>query len=121
MEFLSARHGNQSGDGGRQADAQSMLGNMKNPHQIAPNEKSSMDRLNDAAMKITQNAAERNMRADMEAEALEQIEYEQAVAAAQVRHIEIEEARSPAPPGTTPPALTLAPSGAKRGRRRRGL
>ena len=97
MEFLSARHGQQSGDGGRQAAAQSMLGDMKNPHQVAPSEKSSMDRLNDAAMKITQNAAERNMRADMEAEALEQIAYEQAVAAANVKHIEVEEARRLAP------------------------
>lgn len=91
---MSARFGQPNGDGGRESRGREMLGAMADPNKVKsganPSGKSSMDRLNDAATTITQNAAERNYKADIEAEAMEQIAFEEAVAAANERHIEVE-------------------------------
>eukprot|EP00967_Tisochrysis_lutea_P080407 scaffold110418_cov29-Tisochrysis_lutea.AAC.1 len=79
---------------GRSSTARDMLRGMANPGTVGAggmSGKSDMDRLNDAAMKITQNAAERNFRADVEAEAAEQAAYEEAVRHANKKEIEVEE------------------------------
>lgn len=85
-----------NGGGGRSDEARAMLGDMANPHAVAPSGanpsgKSSMDRLNDAAAKITQDAAERNARADFEAQVEEEVAYQEALAAASVKHIQIDD------------------------------
>lgn len=75
--------------GGRQETARSMLGNIAN-NQSNLSGKSDMERLNDAATKITQNAAIRNAQAEAaEADRAAQ-EYAEALAAANERHVEIE-------------------------------
>uniref|UniRef100_A0A7S3X2V3 Thioredoxin domain-containing protein n=1 Tax=Emiliania huxleyi TaxID=2903 RepID=A0A7S3X2V3_EMIHU len=88
--FLNPNAGGQ----GRSGQARDMLRGMANPSSVGggePSGKSDMDRLNDAAMKITQNAAERNLRADMEAEAAEAAAAEEARRIASHREIEVEE------------------------------
>ncbi|EOD22564.1 hypothetical protein EMIHUDRAFT_458124 [Emiliania huxleyi CCMP1516] len=88
--FLNPSAGGQ----GRSGQARDMLRGMANPSSVGggePSGKSDMDRLNDAAMKITQNAAERNLRADMEAEAAEAAAAEEARRIASHREIEVEE------------------------------
>ena len=85
-----------NGGGGRSDEARAMLGDMANPHAVAPSGanpsgKSAMDRLNDAAAKITQDAAERNARADFEAQVEEEVAYQEALAAASVKHIQIDD------------------------------
>lgn len=79
---------------GRSGAARDMLKGMANPGTVGAggmSGKSDMDRLNDAAMKITQNAAERNFRADVEAEAAEAAAYEAAVAQANKKEVELED------------------------------
>jgi len=85
--------GKRNGDG-RSGEARDMLRGMANPGTVGAggmSGKSDMDRLNDAVMKITQNAAERNFRADIEAEAAEEAAYADALALANKKEIEVED------------------------------
>lgn len=66
-----------------------MLGNIAN-NQSALSGKSDMERLNDAATKITQNAAIRNAQAEADEEERAQNAYAEAIALANQRHVEIE-------------------------------